>query len=59
MSYEHSDQTPVVGEARTMSHMVSKVFSTRAVSYKLSDHTPVVGQEARIMSHMVSKGILF
>jgi hypothetical protein len=35
VSYEHSDQTPVVGEVRTMNHMVSN--STRAMSYELSD----------------------
>jgi hypothetical protein len=30
---------------------------SRAVSYEDADQTPVVGREARIMSHMVSKGI--
>ncbi len=40
VSYEHSDQTSVVGrEARIMSHMVSKVFFTRSVSYEHSDQT--------------------
>jgi len=34
-------------------------ISTRAVSNEHSDQTPVVGREARIMSHMISKGILY